>query len=138
VTGLAALVANLALLRVDRAAVGRSAIPRDVSKLAASIALHGLSLAVAGKVVRSAALVAGSRTRHTGIATTEVSSKSTPGRGSSASTLVGAVASKMARLTAGIAATAGTAGNAQRRAVSLDVAKTLTMIALLRYSNISL
>jgi hypothetical protein len=61
VAGLAAAVARLSS-RVERAAVGSSAVARDVAELAAGVALHGLRLAVARIVVRSAALVAGRRT----------------------------------------------------------------------------
>ena len=56
-SSLTAPVARLASL-VERSTVRGRAVPGDVSKLAASIALHGLSLAVASKVVRAAALVA--------------------------------------------------------------------------------
>jgi hypothetical protein len=62
VAGLTALVASLAS-GVQGAAVRGRAVTGDVTKLATSIALHSLSLAVAGKVVRSTALVAGSRAR---------------------------------------------------------------------------
>jgi len=61
VSGLPALVASLAS-SVERAAVGRRAVTADMPQLAAGIALHGLRLAVAGKVVRAAALVAGGLT----------------------------------------------------------------------------
>lgn len=57
VAGLAALVAGLAG-GVERAAVGGGAVTRDVTQLAASIALHGLGLAVTGEVVGATALVA--------------------------------------------------------------------------------
>jgi len=43
----------------ERTAVGRSAVARDVAELSTGVALLSLSLAVAGEVVRPAALVAG-------------------------------------------------------------------------------
>lgn len=64
-TSLAALVAGLAS-GVERSTVGRGAIARNVAKLAAGVALHGLSLAVARKVVRSSTLVAGCGARTAG------------------------------------------------------------------------
>lgn len=69
VAGLAALVAGLAG-SVERAAVRSRAIAGDVAELAASVALHGLSLAVACEMVGSAALVAGSGTSTANEATT--------------------------------------------------------------------
>lgn len=71
------LVASLAG-RVQGATVRSSAVARDVAQLATSVALHGLGLAVSGKMVGATALVAGSRTGATkaaasiatGIATT--------------------------------------------------------------------
>lgn len=60
-SSLAATVTGLAS-GVERASVGSGAVPRDMSELAASIALHRLRLAVTGIVVGTAALVAGSRT----------------------------------------------------------------------------
>ncbi|KAL7899814.1 hypothetical protein HDV64DRAFT_218367 [Trichoderma sp. TUCIM 5745] len=71
VASLTALVASLAG-SVQGAAVGSSAIPGDVAELAASVALHGLSLAVTGEVVGAAALVACSGTRAVGEATTTI------------------------------------------------------------------
>jgi hypothetical protein len=61
VASLAALVASLAR-RVEGSAVRSGAVARDVAQLAAGVALHGLGLAVARKVVRTTALVAGGRT----------------------------------------------------------------------------
>lgn len=58
VAGLGALVADLAG-GAERAAVGSSAVTRDVAELAAGVALHGLGLAVTGEVVGTTALVAG-------------------------------------------------------------------------------
>lgn len=79
VTGLTALVASLAS-GVQRATVGSGAVPRDVAELAAGVAFHGLSLAIPGKVVRTTALVAGSRTGTASIAapSAETTDKSTP------------------------------------------------------------
>lgn len=71
VASLTALVASLAS-SVERAAVGRGAVARDVSKLAAGVALHGLSLAVASEVVGATALVASRRARAAGEATAAV------------------------------------------------------------------
>jgi hypothetical protein len=58
VTRLAAAVAGLAGT-VQWTAVGRRAVPRDVPELAASVAFHGLCLAVTSKVVGAATFVAG-------------------------------------------------------------------------------
>lgn len=54
---LATPVAGLAS-SVERATVRGRAVTGDVTELAASVALHGLSLAVASEVVRATALVA--------------------------------------------------------------------------------
>lgn len=62
VTSLTAAVASLAG-GVERTAVGGGAVAGDVAELAAGVALHGLSLAITGKVVGATALVAGSRAR---------------------------------------------------------------------------
>ncbi|KEQ57968.1 uncharacterized protein M437DRAFT_60492, partial [Aureobasidium melanogenum CBS 110374] len=74
VTSLAASVASLAG-SVERATVGSSALARDVAELAASITLHGLSLAITSEVVGTTALVAGSRTRATRETTTEATTR---------------------------------------------------------------
>lgn len=71
VASLTALVAGLTS-SVQGAAVGGSAIPGDVAELSASIALHGLSLAVTSEVVGATALVARSGTRAVGEATTTI------------------------------------------------------------------
>lgn len=60
--GLATLVAGLAS-SVQRATVGGGAVARDVTKLAACVALHRLRLTVTSEVIRAAALVAGGRSR---------------------------------------------------------------------------
>lgn len=134
VAGLAAAVAGLAG-SVQRAAVGSGAIARDVAKLAASIALHGLSLAVAGKVVGTAALVAGSRTGAASKTTAEatVAAARNASAAANATGGVGAGTRKVSGLSAGVAAAAGAgAAQTQGRAVGLDVAETLAVVALLR------
>jgi len=60
VARVAAAVASLTR-RVQRSAVGRGTIARDVTELATGVALHGLGLAIAGVVIGASALVAGSR-----------------------------------------------------------------------------
>jgi hypothetical protein len=67
---LAASVAGFGSFTIHGATVWRGAVPGDMAKLATSIALHGLSLAIAGKMVGSAALVASRRTRVTTVAST--------------------------------------------------------------------
>ena len=57
VTSLTAPVASLTRC-VRGGAVGSGAVARDVAELAARVALHGLSLAIAREVVRTSALVA--------------------------------------------------------------------------------
>lgn len=61
VAGFTTPVAGLAG-SVERASVRGRAVTGDVTELAASVALHGLSLAVASEVVRATALVAAGRT----------------------------------------------------------------------------
>ncbi|KAH6962282.1 hypothetical protein BKA56DRAFT_181374 [Ilyonectria sp. MPI-CAGE-AT-0026] len=92
VASLATLVAGLSS-SIERTAVGGGAVARDVAQLAAGVALHGLSLAVAGKVVRTTALVAST------------------------------------------AAAGPGAAQAEGRAVSLDVAQSLAVIALLGFGG---
>lgn len=57
---MSSLVASVASLarRVERAASRRSALLTNMTQLSASIALHGLRLAVASKMVRPTALIA--------------------------------------------------------------------------------
>lgn len=74
VSGLRALVAHLAG-GAQRAAVGGGAVARDVAQLTTGIALHGLSLAVTGKVVGTAALVASRSARVAAISTTEAATE---------------------------------------------------------------
>ncbi|KAH8646758.1 hypothetical protein BX600DRAFT_155560 [Xylariales sp. PMI_506] len=138
VASLAALVAGLAS-SVERAAVGGGTVTGDVAELAAGVALHGLSLAVTGKVVGSTALVAGGRTgTASGESTTaaETTTVSTAGDGSTAADTdtgrAGASTGQVARLAAVVATAAGSGtGQAEGRAVGLDVAKTLAVVALL-------
>lgn len=75
-TGLAALVACLAS-GAERTSVGSGAVSRDVAKLATSVALHGLRLAVTSEVVGTTALVARSRARTTTISAAAVTTKAT-------------------------------------------------------------
>lgn len=56
-TGLSTLVADLTR-GAEWTAIRSGAVSRDVAELAACVALHGLSLAVTGKVVGTATLVA--------------------------------------------------------------------------------
>lgn len=70
VAGLGTLVADLAG-GAEGTAVGGSAVTGDVAELAAGVALHGLSLAVASEVVGTTALVAGGGARITLESTTE-------------------------------------------------------------------
>ena len=134
---LATLVAGLAS-SVQRSAVGGRAVARNVSELAAGVALHGLSLAVAGKVVGATALVAGSSPRTGKTATAAEAASESPATNRGASTAhvdagrVGACASQMARLATVVAATAGSgSAQAQGRAVGLNMAKALAVVALL-------
>jgi hypothetical protein len=125
-------------------------------QLAASIALHGLSLAIPGKVVGATALIAGGSsgvsTKSTPVRSIKTSTRSRSTTGSSLHVRVRAIAldakivrddeplrvqilstySKMTRLVAVVAATAwSTTVQTQCRTVSLDMAQTLAVIALL-------
>ena len=137
VARLAASVAGLAR-RVEGTTVGSGAVAGDVAQLSTSVALHGLRLAVTRKVVWATALVASGRTTTTETSP-EASSVSATGSGSAAESTGGrarAVAGQVAREATGVAASAGaTAAQAQRRAVSLDVAEALAVVALLRLSG---
>lgn len=139
VTSLTTLVASLSS-GVQGATVGGGAVAGNVTELATRVALHGLSLAIAGKVVRTTALVASSRARTAGETTTaaigtRVATAAGDGSTSAQSTGtngVGAGASQVAGLAAVIAASTGASSTEpQSWAVSLDVAKTLTVVALL-------
>lgn len=140
VAGLTTLVASLSG-RVQGTAIGSRAVARDVTELAASIALHGLSLAITGKVIRSTTLIARSRARATNKSTPAASKSSitTTARTNWAATAhvdtsgVRASASQVAWLTAVVAATTSGTATAQTKcwAVGLDMAKTLAVVALL-------
>lgn len=138
VASLAALVASLAD-SVEGTAVGGSAVARDVAQLSAGVALHGLCLTVTSKVVGSAALVARGRTGTTGKATATSETAAVASAGDRGTTPhvgggvgVRAGASQVARLTAAVAATVGTsAAQTKSRAVSLDMAEALAVVALL-------
>ena len=101
VNGLGAVTADVASLTapvaglsgsVERATVRGRAVTGDVTKLAASVALHGLSLAVASEVVGTTALVAagstatGETTAAASEATAEGSASTTANRGNGSST----------------------------------------------------
>lgn len=136
VTSLAALVAALAG-SVERTAVGGRAVARNVTKLAAGIALHGLSLAITSVVIGTTALVASGRARSAcePTASGESAGESAAAHWSAAAhgaNGVGASASKMTRLATVVAAAAGgVAAQAKSRTVGLDVAEALAVIALL-------
>lgn len=134
VAGLTAAVASLAG-SVQWAAVRSRAVAGNVTKLAAGIALHGLSLAITGEVVGTTTLVASGRAALASETTTESSSVAAArSTSSTAHSWVGAVAGKVAGQTAAVAASAGaSAAKAQSRAVSLDVSKTLAVVALLGF-----
>lgn len=136
VTSLATLVACLSR-RVQGTAIGSGTIARNMTELPAGVALHGLGLAIASEVVRAAALVTGCRTRAAGepSATRKPSSKSTTTHRSTATHGANGVrtcASKVAGLATVVAASTGDiTTEAQSRAVSLNVAEALAVIALL-------
>lgn len=161
VTSLAALVASLAG-RVEGTTIGSGAIPGDVAELAACVALHGLSLAVAGEMVGATTLVACSsagtgeastaearaavatthnRTatahgRHTGDAgdARHTGNAVHTGNGDTSGGRTGA--RQVARLATVIATAAGTgARQAQGGAVSLHMAEALAVVALLCLSS---
>lgn len=131
--GLTTLVAGLTR-SVQRAAIGGGTISRDVAELAAGIAFHGLCLAIAGKVVRATALVAGSRSGATGESSTgRETSVATTGDGGSTSTHtdtdtdtdtsgVRARSGQVARLAAVIAAPVSSgAAQTESRAIGLNM-----------------
>ncbi|KAI0473067.1 hypothetical protein GGR56DRAFT_597275 [Xylariaceae sp. FL0804] len=146
--GLAALVARLAS-GVERPAVRRGAVTRDVAQLAASVALHGLGLAVAREMVRAAALVArrGARASWREAAAAEAGGagtvRTTTGHGAATAhrTDAGdrgrwARARQVARLPAVVApAIAAGSRQPQRRAVGLYMAQALAVVALLGLSS---
>jgi hypothetical protein len=134
-TCLTTLVAGLTS-RVERAAVGSGAVAGDVAQLAASIALHGLSLAVSSKMVGATTLVTGGGTSTASETTAaEATTISTSGNRSASAhadtSRVGARPGQMPRLAAVIAAsTCAGATQAESRAVSLDMAQALAVVAL--------
>ena len=147
VAGFAAAVAGLAG-SIEWATVRCSAVTGDVAyqrlisvlqvqtavltQLAAGVAFHSLSLAIAGEVVGTTTLVASSRASAASEAAPEASV--TAARSTSAAThsWVGAVAGKVTSNTAAVAASAGTStAQAQSRAVSLNVSEALAVVALL-------
>lgn len=136
VAGLAAPVAGLAG-RVGGAAIGRRAVTADVAELAAGVALHSLGLAVTGEVVGATALVALSSAvvLDTSVAAAEATAGSTSATtdwGNRGSAWSWAVARNVAILAARVAAVvAGTTAQAQSRAVSLNMAEALAVVALL-------
>lgn len=161
VTGFTTLVAGLAS-SVQGATVGSGAVARDVAELPAGVALHRLCLAVAGKVVGAAALVAGGARATGESATAAVATVTTAADGTTAAhsdsggvrasalsnplalshvdldavsrlKVRGETYGEMTRLAA-VVATATCAGTAQAesRAVGLDVAEALAVVALLR------
>lgn len=79
-TSFAASIASLAS-SVQRAAVRSGTVARNMAKLATGVTLHGLRLAVTSEVVRTAALVAGSRT---GTASESTSSSKTASKATAA------------------------------------------------------
>lgn len=119
VTGLSTLIAGLAG-SVERAAVGSRAITGNVTELATGVALHRLSLTIAGEVVRTAALVAGSGARaasETATAKVAAGIAAAPHGGATAhgsgTDGVGAGTSQMAGLTAVVTASrSGVTGQA--------------------------
>ena len=133
VAGFTAAVAGLSS-RVERTAVGGGAVAGDVTELAASIALHGLSLAVAGEMIRSAALVTGCRA--TASKATPEAAECTTGSASAPShtrARVRAVTGQVAGEAARVASSAGTgAAQSEGWAVGLNVAEALAVVALLR------
>lgn len=135
VTSLTALVASLAG-SVERSSVRRSAVAGDVAELATGVALHGLSLAVASKVVGAAAFIASGRARVAGEAAASEPSETATRYGrappDSDTSGVGARAGQVAGLPAVVAAAIRTGtGQTEGRAVSLDVSKSLAVVALL-------
>lgn len=138
--GLAALVTSLAS-GVKGTAVGSGAITRNMTQLATGVALHGLRLTVTGEVVGAAALVTSSGTGTTEATSAVATSKTTTAHRSTtahsrAADRVGASASKVTRLAAVITTATGTsAAQTKGRAVSLNVAKALAVVALLSLSS---
>jgi len=137
---MASLTTSVARLasRVQWATVGSSAVAGNVTKLSAGIALHGLSLAIAGEVVRAAAFITG-RGAVADKATTAADEAATSGTSATPDRSCArsrAVASKVTDLAAGVATTSlRTTAHAESRAISLDVSETLAVVALLSLSS---
>jgi len=119
----------------ERPPVRSRAVAGDVAEFTASVALHGLSLAIACIVIRATAFVAGRSARNTGISTTETTKTAT--RAAAAADLartcgsrIWAVACNMASLTAGVASTSSTT-QTKSWAVGLNMTDSLAVVALL-------
>lgn len=136
---LAATVANLAR-GVKTVGTSRSsgAVTADVAELSTSVAFHCLCLTIPSEVVGSTALVAGGSPGTASEASPEAASVSSA-RGATCTTShswVGAVAGQVTSKAARVATSAGASSTqAEGRAVSLDVAKTLAVVALLSLSG---
>jgi len=156
---LAAAVARLdglVGLFAARAAAGLRAVARDVAKLAAAVALDGVGLAVARKVVVAAALVAhdsastakvaapvaASTATSTAAAATTTTTPASERRRASFRVALRAVASEMACASAGVASATATAASATGfaaaafaslvvGAICLEMADAATRVALL-------
>ena len=131
---MACLSASVARLAggAQRTSVGRGTVPADVAELAASVALHCLSLTIPSVVVGPTALVASS-----GPATAESSTASEPesstsdGCSPTESACSRAVASQVAGVAAAVASSSSAgSGKPQSRAIGLNVSETLTVVAL--------
>jgi hypothetical protein len=151
VAGLTAAVARLTSC-IERTTVRGSAVTGDMAwgrvsssrrrgadahtELAAGVALHGLSLAIASKVVGASTFVAGGRTRATSEAAPEATETTTRSGGTTAHGRARAVAGEVASHTAAVATAAGAgAAQAQSRAVGLDMAEALAVVALLGFKK---
>jgi hypothetical protein len=91
--GLATAIASLAS-SVEGASIGSSTLAGNVTKLTTSVTLHGLGLAIAGKVVRTTTLVASSRARTTSETTAEATTR-TRGTATKTSSSTGSRASAL-------------------------------------------
>lgn len=135
---LAALVACLAS-GAERTSVGSRAVSRDVTKLATSVALHGLRLTVTSEVVGTTALVACGGARTAAISATAVTPKATTTNGTSTTHTnasgVGASTSQVARLPTVVTPTRTGAAQSQGWAVGLYVTQSLTVVALFGLSR---
>jgi len=142
VSSLAAPVASLPS-RAQRTTIGRSAVPADVAQLPASVALHSLSLTVPGVMVWPAALVASGRPSTAEPAPSEPTADADADADAVSSTAdttcsptkcvsSRAIPSQMAGITAAVApSTSSCSGESQGGTISLNVAESLAVIALL-------